>query len=399
MSDSKCRRLEDRVAVITGGASGIGLATARRFADEGAVVVIGDLDPVAGQAVADEVNGLFVPTDVTDPDAVEDMFAAAQSAYGRIDIAFNNAGISPPDDDSILETGLDAWKRVQEVNLTSVFLCCKTVLPYMLQQGKGSPVAARASAWARSSCSPAIQSGLLGDWCTFPSGDSVSRRRSRQPWHSWQVMTRPSSPRRTSWSMAASRGPTSLRCRRIQVALAGSHKGLQQRRIGDAPFWVLGMPLHAEAEVSCGVLACLNSAVLRPTGDRQVSGRVNGLMVRGIDLKRSDAQQLGNKRAIRERGLMIDEVLRALAMVDARDRRQVLDQGAPVGHGHELHTATDAKDRHAKFTCPAVETDLAGIATFSGMVRRGIYGRAIQARIHISPSGQQQAVTTVDDFR
>ena len=136
MSDSKCRRLEDRVAVITGGASGIGLATARRFADEGAVVVIGDLDPVAGQAVADEVNGLFVPTDVTDP--VEDMFAAAQSAYGRIDIAFNNAGISPPDDDSILETGLDAWKRVQEVNLTSVFLCCKTVLPYMLQQGKGS---------------------------------------------------------------------------------------------------------------------------------------------------------------------------------------------------------------------------------------------------------------------
>ena len=138
MSDSKCRRLEDRVAVITGGASGIGLATARRFADEGAVVVIGDLDPVAGQAVADEVNGLFVPTDVTDPDAVEDMFAAAQSAYGRIDIAFNNAGISPPDDDSILETGLDAWKRVQEVNLTSVFLCCKTVLPYMLQQGKGS---------------------------------------------------------------------------------------------------------------------------------------------------------------------------------------------------------------------------------------------------------------------
>ena len=138
MSDSKCRRLEDRVAVITGGASGIGLATARRFSDEGAVVVIGDLDPVAGQAVADEVNGLFVPTDVTDPDAVEDMFAAAQSAYGRIDIAFNNAGISPPDDDSILETGLDAWKRVQEVNLTSVFLCCKTVLPYMLQQGKGS---------------------------------------------------------------------------------------------------------------------------------------------------------------------------------------------------------------------------------------------------------------------
>ena len=138
MSDSRCRRLEDRVAVITGGASGIGLATARRFADEGAIVVIGDLDPVSGRAAAEDVDGLFVQTDVTDPDAVDGMFAAAQSAYGRIDIAFNNAGISPPDDDSILETGLDAWKRVQEVNLTSVFLCCKAVLPYMLQQGRGS---------------------------------------------------------------------------------------------------------------------------------------------------------------------------------------------------------------------------------------------------------------------
>jgi NAD(P)-dependent dehydrogenase (short-subunit alcohol dehydrogenase family) len=138
MSKSKCSRLEGRVAVVTGGGSGIGLASARRLADEGAKVVIGDMDPAAGQAAADEVGGLFVRTDVTSPDDVAAMFRAAKETYGSIDVAFNNAGISPPDDDSILETGIDAWRRVQEVNLTSVYLCCKEVLPYMLEQGKGS---------------------------------------------------------------------------------------------------------------------------------------------------------------------------------------------------------------------------------------------------------------------
>lgn len=138
MSSSKCRRLEDRVAVVTGGGSGIGLATVRRFADEGAKVVIGDMDATSGEAAANEVGGLFVRTDVTSTEDVAAMFRAAKDTYGRIDIAFNNAGISPPDDDSILDTGIDAWRRVQEVNLTSVYLCCKEVLPYMLEQGKGS---------------------------------------------------------------------------------------------------------------------------------------------------------------------------------------------------------------------------------------------------------------------
>ncbi|MHB1166060.1 MAG: 3-oxoacyl-ACP reductase [Candidatus Nanopelagicales bacterium] len=138
MSDSRCRRLDGRVAVITGGGSGIGLASARRLADEGAKVVIGDLDVAGGQAAADEVGGLFVPADVTGADDVAALFRAAKDTYGSIDVAFNNAGISPPDDDSILETGIDAWRRVQEVNLTSVYLCCKEVLPYMLEQGKGS---------------------------------------------------------------------------------------------------------------------------------------------------------------------------------------------------------------------------------------------------------------------
>ena len=131
-------RLSGRVAVVTGGASGIGLASARRLASEGARVVVADLNAEAGKRAAEEVSGLFVATDVTDPDAVERLFATANSEYGSVDVAFNNAGISPPDDDSILDTGLDAWRRVQEVNLTSVYLCCKAVIPYMQAQGKGS---------------------------------------------------------------------------------------------------------------------------------------------------------------------------------------------------------------------------------------------------------------------
>jgi NAD(P)-dependent dehydrogenase (short-subunit alcohol dehydrogenase family) len=84
------------------------------------------------------VDGLFVAADVTEPADVEAMYAFAHATYGSVDIAFNNAGISPPDDDSILTTGLDAWRRVQEVNLTSVYLCCKAVIPYMQRQGRGS---------------------------------------------------------------------------------------------------------------------------------------------------------------------------------------------------------------------------------------------------------------------
>ncbi|MBO2456416.1 3-oxoacyl-ACP reductase [Actinomadura violacea] len=132
------QRLEGRVAVVTGGASGIGLATAHRFAAEGARVVVADVDETAGKSAAGEVGGLFVKVDVTSEDDVQALYRTVQDACGRIDVAFNNAGISPPDDDSILETGLEAWKRVQDVNLTSVYLCCKHVLPYMLEQGRGS---------------------------------------------------------------------------------------------------------------------------------------------------------------------------------------------------------------------------------------------------------------------
>jgi NAD(P)-dependent dehydrogenase (short-subunit alcohol dehydrogenase family) len=129
-------RYAGRAAVITGGASGIGLATARRLAAEGARVVIADLDEKAGNAAAEEVGGLFVATDVTDREQVEALFQTTVDHYGSLDLAFNNAGISPPDDDSILDTGIEAWRKVQEVNLTSVYLCCKAAIPHMLRQHK-----------------------------------------------------------------------------------------------------------------------------------------------------------------------------------------------------------------------------------------------------------------------
>ena len=138
MSDVVCRRLVGRTALITGGASGIGFASAQRLASEGANVVIADMDEKAGEAAAAEVGGTFVKANVTSPEDNDRMYKVAVDTYGSIDVAFHNAGISPPDDDSILDTGLDAWKRVQEVNLTSVYLGCKAVLPYMLEQGRGS---------------------------------------------------------------------------------------------------------------------------------------------------------------------------------------------------------------------------------------------------------------------
>ncbi len=133
------QRLARRVAVVTGGAGGIGLASARRLAAEGARVVVADIcEEQRGQEVAEEIGGMFVRTDVAQESDVERLYARTQEAYGSIDIAFHNAGISPTEDASILTTGIDVWRRVQEVNLTSVYYGCKHVLPYMLEQGKGS---------------------------------------------------------------------------------------------------------------------------------------------------------------------------------------------------------------------------------------------------------------------
>jgi NAD(P)-dependent dehydrogenase (short-subunit alcohol dehydrogenase family) len=133
-------RLAGKVAVITGAASGIGRASARRFAAEGARVCVADLADEPGKQVADEVGGLYVHADVTDPDEVERMYEQAASRFGGIDVLFNNAGISPPDDVSVLDTTLEAWQRVQDVNLTSVFLCCQKGIPHLLRRGGGSVV-------------------------------------------------------------------------------------------------------------------------------------------------------------------------------------------------------------------------------------------------------------------
>ncbi|WP_020498201.1 3-oxoacyl-ACP reductase [Sciscionella marina] len=134
------QRFEGKSVVITGAASGIGLAAARRFAEEGATVVIGDLDEENGTRYAAELGGHFVRVDVAERDQVENLFAETKRRCGSVDVAFNNAGISPNDDGSILETGIEAWDRVQRINLTSVYHCCKAAIPYMREQGKGSIV-------------------------------------------------------------------------------------------------------------------------------------------------------------------------------------------------------------------------------------------------------------------
>jgi NAD(P)-dependent dehydrogenase (short-subunit alcohol dehydrogenase family) len=126
-------RLEGKVCVITGAASGIGAASAQRFAEEGARVVGMDLSP--------ETPGeLSIEADVTDDDAVRDAYARVASELGRVDVLFNNAGISPDNDVSVLDTSLEAWQRVQDVNLKSVFLCCKHGIPHLLEAGGGSVI-------------------------------------------------------------------------------------------------------------------------------------------------------------------------------------------------------------------------------------------------------------------
>jgi NAD(P)-dependent dehydrogenase (short-subunit alcohol dehydrogenase family) len=133
-------RLKNKVTVITGAASGIGRETARRFAEEGARVCVVDLNDLAGGEVAGDLDGYYIHANVTDPDDVQRMYREASEHFGSVDVLFNNAGISPPDDDSILETEMDAWERVQNVNLKSVYLCCKHGIPHLLERGGGSVI-------------------------------------------------------------------------------------------------------------------------------------------------------------------------------------------------------------------------------------------------------------------
>jgi NAD(P)-dependent dehydrogenase (short-subunit alcohol dehydrogenase family) len=126
-------RLAGKVCVLTGAASGIGLVTAERFAEEGAIVVGTDINPGAP-------GDLSLQVDVTDPEQVKDMYQQVRDRYSRIDVLFNNAGTNPPDDVSIVESDDAVWDRVQEVNLRSVYLCCKHGIPHLLESGGGSVI-------------------------------------------------------------------------------------------------------------------------------------------------------------------------------------------------------------------------------------------------------------------
>jgi NAD(P)-dependent dehydrogenase (short-subunit alcohol dehydrogenase family) len=126
-------RLEGKVCVITGAASGIGAESAKLFAEEGAKVVGVDL-------TEGSVGEMTLQADVSDEAQVTDMYEKAKAEFGRIDVLFNNAGINPTDDESVLDTPLEAWQRVQDVNVRSVFLCCKHGIPHLLEAGGGSVI-------------------------------------------------------------------------------------------------------------------------------------------------------------------------------------------------------------------------------------------------------------------
>jgi NAD(P)-dependent dehydrogenase (short-subunit alcohol dehydrogenase family) len=133
-------RLDGKVCVITGAGGGMGADAAVLFTEEGARVCAADVDGDAAARVADEIGGLAVQVDVGDSASVESMYRAAAEHFGGIDVLYNNAGISPADDASILETELEAWERVQAVNTRGVYLCCKHGIPYLLERGGGSVI-------------------------------------------------------------------------------------------------------------------------------------------------------------------------------------------------------------------------------------------------------------------
>jgi NAD(P)-dependent dehydrogenase (short-subunit alcohol dehydrogenase family) len=134
-------RLDGKVAVITGAAGGIGREAAMLFSSEGASVCVADVDPAKGEQTAAECReAFFHQVDVTDSASVQAMYEAAAARYGGVDVLYNNAGIMPADDASILETEEEAWQRVQDVNTKGVYLCCKHGIPHLLERGGGSVI-------------------------------------------------------------------------------------------------------------------------------------------------------------------------------------------------------------------------------------------------------------------
>ena len=134
-------RLDNKVVVITGAAGGIGREAALLFSEEGAKVCVADVaEEAGGQTAAECRAAFFQQVDVTDPDSVQAMYSATAERFGGIDVLYNNAGIMPADDGSVLEIEADAWQRVQDVNTKGVYLCCKYGIPHLLERGGGSVI-------------------------------------------------------------------------------------------------------------------------------------------------------------------------------------------------------------------------------------------------------------------
>ena len=134
-------RLEGKVCVITGAGGGMGREASILFSEEGAQVCAADVNLEAAQETAAQARDAFAHrVDVADETSVREMMAATVVRYGGIDVLYNNAGISPDDDASILDTSVEAWDRVQAVNTRGVFLCCKHGIPHLLERGGGSVI-------------------------------------------------------------------------------------------------------------------------------------------------------------------------------------------------------------------------------------------------------------------
>jgi NAD(P)-dependent dehydrogenase (short-subunit alcohol dehydrogenase family) len=135
-------RLEGKVCVITGAGGGMGREAAIVFTGEGARVCVADVDRGVAEETVALCSGVAfaIEVDVADETAVESMYAVTAERYGGVDVLYNNAGISPADDASVLETSVEAWQRVQDVNTKGVFLCCKHGIPHLLARGGGSVI-------------------------------------------------------------------------------------------------------------------------------------------------------------------------------------------------------------------------------------------------------------------
>jgi NAD(P)-dependent dehydrogenase (short-subunit alcohol dehydrogenase family) len=138
-------RLQDKVCIITGAGGGMGRVAAETFAREGAAIAVLEVDAAAGAETAERVRSAggdaeFFRCDVSDEDSVRSAVAGVIARYGRVDVLYNNAGIMPEADHSVVDTSVETWDRVMAVNVRGIFLCCKHVIPEMLRRGRGSIV-------------------------------------------------------------------------------------------------------------------------------------------------------------------------------------------------------------------------------------------------------------------